>query len=304
MRNGDTWVMSATERWNEVGERCFARRYDPFDVTVGVVVGGDGLLLVDTRGSRREARELLDDVRALSPAPVRWVLNTHWHFDHTFGNAEFPDALIYGHESVPVMLADRGEEERARLAAESDEADALEDLRIVPPNRTFASLATIDLGDRGVEIVHPGRGHTGGDVVLRVPDAEVVFAGDLVEQSGPPAYGDDSFPLEWPQTLEVLSGLLTPHTSVVPGHGEPCDLEFVRSQHGDVLAVAERIRELYRQGVPEEEALAGRDAEDGAPWPFPVAGLADAVRRGYARLRESGARPDRPALPIVGPLGP
>lgn len=297
--------MSATGEWREVGDRCFARRYDPFDVTVGVVVGADGLLVIDTRGGRREARELRDDLRALSPAPVRWVLNTHWHFDHTFGNEEFADAVIYGHESVPVVLAERGEAERARLAAEADDGDDVANLRIVPPNRTFASLATIDLGDRSVEIVHPGRGHTDGDVVLRVPDADVVFAGDLVEQSGPPAYGDDSYPLEWPQTLEVLSGLLTPDTSVVPGHGEPCDLEFVRSQHGDILAVAERIRELYRQGVPEEEALAAGDADDGpgGSWPFPADRLAEAVRRGYASLRESGTRPDRPALPIIGPTG-
>lgn len=282
--------------WTEVGNRCYARRYESFDVTVGVVAGADGLLVIDTRGSLREASELVADLRSLSSAPVRWVVNTHWHFDHTFGNAAFSDATIYGHESVPPMLAAEETRTRTSLAERSEEwRRDMEALEIVPPGRTFSSLAAIDLGDRGVELVHPGRGHTDGDIVVRVPDADVVFAGDLVEQSGPPAYGEDSFPLDWPYTLETLSGLLTPATAVVPGHGEVCDLEFVRLQHGDVLGVAELIRKLYDSGVPAGDALAA----GGDEWPLPADRLADAVPRGYAQLRDSGTEPGPRTLPLL-----
>lgn len=75
--------------WNEVGDNCFVRRYERFDVNVGVVRGSDGLLVIDTRGDHREAEELLGDLRSLGSGPVRWVANTHWHFDHVFGNGRF-----------------------------------------------------------------------------------------------------------------------------------------------------------------------------------------------------------------------
>lgn len=282
--------------WTEVGNRCYARRYESFDVTVGVVLGADGILVIDTRGSLREAGELLDDLRSLSSAPVRWVVNTHWHFDHTFGNGAFSAAEIYGHESVPGVLESEAERARAYLSERSPQwAEDMSSLVVVPPERTFSTLAAVDLGDRGVELVHPGLGHTSGDVVVRVPDADVVFVGDLVEQSGPPAYGSDSFPMDWPYTLETLSGLLTPSTPVVPGHGDACDLEFVRQQHGDVLGVAELIRKLYDSGVPVDEAVAA----GGDDWPLPADRLADAVQRGYAQLRESGTEPGPRTLPLL-----
>ena len=88
------------------------------------------------------------------------------------------------------------------------------------PTRTFSSAVQLDLGDRAVELIHPGRGHTAGDLVVRVPDADVLLGGDLVEESDPPFIGDDSWPLEWPLTLDLVLGLMTDATVVVPGHGK------------------------------------------------------------------------------------
>lgn len=282
--------------WTEIGVGCFARRYESFDVTIGVVVGTNGLLVVDTRSGPYEADELLSDLRELSPLPVRWVVDTHWHFDHSFGNARFDQAEVYGHETVPAMLAEHAEAERAGLAERSEEwARQMAELVIVPPTRTFGSVAAIDLGDRGVELVHGGRGHTDGDVVVRVPDADVVFMGDLIEQSGPPSYGSDSFPLDWPTTVELLSGLVRPSTTVVPGHGDPVDEAFLARQHGELVAVSELIREQYASGVEVERAL----ETGGTRWPYPAERLGEAVRRGYAQLREAGAGPDRKHLPLL-----
>lgn len=282
--------------WTEVGVGCFARRYASFDVTIGAVVGADGLLVVDTRAGPFEADELLADLRELSPLPVRWVVNTHWHFDHSFGNARFEPAEVYGHETVPAMLASHAEIERARLAEQSEEwARQMAELVVVPPSRTFTSVATVPLGDRIVELVHGGRGHTDGDIAVRVPDADVVFLGDLVEQSGPPAYGLDSYPLDWPATLEVLSGLLTGSTAVVPGHGDVVDEAFVARQHAELRDVSELIRRLYAGGVDVERAV----EDGGAEWPYPPDTLSEAVRRGYTHLRDSGAGPDPKHLPLL-----
>ena len=90
--------------WDEVVPDCFRRRYESFDLNIGAVRGADGLLLIDTRCHAVEARELLDDLRVLGPQPVRRIVNTHWHFDHCWGNATIraasPGAEIYGHERL------------------------------------------------------------------------------------------------------------------------------------------------------------------------------------------------------------
>jgi glyoxylase-like metal-dependent hydrolase (beta-lactamase superfamily II) len=153
---------------------------------------------------------------------------------------------------------------------------------IVPADHTFSSVTVLDLGDRQVELLHPGRGHTAGDAVLRVPDADVVLAGDLVEESGPPAYGVDCHPLDWPGTLDVVLTLLTPGSVVVPGHGARVDRDFVEQQRQDVAIAAQTIRDLAAAGVPADRALAEGE------WPFPREGLEHAVRRGYAALPPGG----------------
>jgi glyoxylase-like metal-dependent hydrolase (beta-lactamase superfamily II) len=270
--------------WTEVAERCFVRRYEPFDVSCGVVVGGDGLLVVDSRMSTTQGRQLAADVRTLSTAPVRAVVNTHLHFDHTYGNGAlreaWPETPIAAHESVPpALLADEARV-KGRYAADATDPyrDEVLATDLVAPDTVFSSVWSIDLGDRYVEAVHPGRGHTGGDVVVRVPDVDLVFAGDLVEESGPPAYGADSWPLEWPQTVELLIGLLSDSSVVVPGHGAPVDKDFVLAQRVDLADVAGHIQSLAADGVPVA------DAPTRGSWPFPAEHLVDAVRRGYAQL--------------------
>lgn len=269
--------------WSEVGPGCYARRYESFDVTIGAIVGADGVVVIDTRSSLTEGAELLEDVRRLSRLAVRWVVNTHWHFDHCFGNAEVAGrtADVWGHDTLPGMLAEHGGTARDWLAEQGpDWAAAMEALVVLPPSRTLARTATIDVGDRVVELHHLGRGHTDGDIVVRVADAEVLYAGDLVEQSGPPAFGDDSFPLDWPATLGRLSGLLSVGTAVVPGHGAVVDRAFVAQQQADLGVVADTIRQLAAADASEDDALA-------ADWPYPADHLTHAIRRGLAQASGS-----------------
>jgi glyoxylase-like metal-dependent hydrolase (beta-lactamase superfamily II) len=283
--------------WNEFADRCWVRRYAEWDVNVGVVAGSDGLLVVDTRGTRRQGEQARDDVRRLVSAAgltrteVRWVVNTHRHFDHTFGNVAFDDATIHAHENTSAAL--EAEAERVRRLVREEAPDALNDevvgTPLRHPDRSFSSVTTIDLGDRYVELFHPGRGHTDGDLLLRVPDADVVFAGDLIEESGPPGYGEDCYPLEWPAALDVVLGVLTAGTRVVPGHGAVVDRGFVQEQSTDVAQVANTIGQLVHAGVPAESALEQGD------WPWDPEHLRDAVRRGYAHLAPPSGR-----LPLVG----
>lgn len=256
--------------FTEVAHRVWVARYEQFDVNVTAIGGERGLLVVDTHGSEEAAREVIDDVRRLAAGEVVAIVNTHAHFDHTVGNGAFRRA--YG--DLPIHAHE--------VAAADTPAGA------VPADHTFSSAVALDLGDRFVELVHPGRGHTAGDLVVRVPDADVLLAGDLVEESAPPSYGTDSHPMEWPLSLDVVLGLTTSASVVVPGHGAPVDRDFVEGQRGAIGIVAETIRDLAGRGVPVDEALAAAD------WPFPREGLADAVRRGYAQLPRAQKR-----LPLI-----
>lgn len=226
----------------EVDDRVFARRYQPWDVNVGVVIGSAGVLLIDTRADAAQGDELRADLRELDRRPPHWVVNTHRHFDHVGGNCCFAPAQVLGPVGDRVQL---------------------------------------DLGDRAVTLRHLGPGHTGADVVAAVTDADVVFAGDLVEESGPPAYGDDSFPLHWPLANARLVGLLGPGTQVVPGHGRVVDRRFVAAQQRGLVAVADTIRSLWVGEMPLDAALAAGEGR----WPWPAPGLVEAVARGYQHLQ-------------------
>ncbi len=285
---------SAT-RFQEVSDRIWVARYPWFDVNVTLIAGERGLLVVDTHSSGAAAREVVADVRRLGAGDVIGVVNTHEHFDHTFGNAEFRaaygDLPIHAHETAAANTVTAGERIKGEYAADPDDPhrDEVVATEIVAADHTFSSAVALDLGDRMVELVHPGRGHTAGDLVVRVPDADCLLAGDLVEESGPPGFGADCYPLDWPLSLDIVLGLTGSGSVVVPGHGAPVDREFVEDQRNAIGVVAETTRDLASRGVPVDQAL---DAV--AEWPFPKAHLANAVRRIYEHLPRSQKR-----LPLI-----
>ncbi len=279
--------------FTEVGERVWVARYAWYDVNVTVVEGEAGLLVVDTHASTRAAREVISDLRRVSSRPVIGLVNTHHHFDHVFGNAAFREAFgpipITAHESAAVDVeAHAAQVKQQALAAGEERAGEVADTQVVPADHTFSSVTAIDLGDRSVELVHPGRGHTAGDLVVRIDGADVLLAGDLVEEAGMPSYGEDCFPMEWPLALDLALQLMGPGTVVVPGHGAPVDLDFVQEQRSAIGVVAETIRDLAGRGIPTSEALAA------AQWPYPGERLVHAVRRGFEQLPRDAKR-----LPLI-----
>ena len=112
---------------------------------------------------------------------------THWHFDHAFGLAAFAD-LVTRRRTRPCAA---GSARRRRRPRRPGWASTPSDLG--RPNRELVVATAFDLGGRRVEVAHLGRGHTDGDLVVVVPDADVVFAGDLIESAGPPSFGPTRF---------------------------------------------------------------------------------------------------------------
>jgi glyoxylase-like metal-dependent hydrolase (beta-lactamase superfamily II) len=138
------------------------------------------------------------------------------------------------------------------------------DLVLDPPERTVGDAgADLEVGGRRVELRFCGRGHTDHDLVVIVPDAGVVFAGDLVEEGGPPVYGTDAFPLEWPAALGRLLALAPP--TVVPGHGDVVGHRFVAGQREELAAMAALCRRVAAGELPAGAAARA------APFPESVA---------------------------------
>lgn len=257
-------------------------------VNIGLVVGPDAALLIDAGATPEQGRWLRESVATVTTAPLTTVALTHWHYDHSFGlagvlAAEHPVTAI-AHESVRGRLTGtEAAAEAARLGLEPGD--------LALPTRDVAVVAAVELGGGvRVEIVHLGRGHTDGDLILVVPGSDVVFAGDLVESSGPPAYGPDSYAHEWPATLDGLIGLTGDRTVVVPGHGRPMDREAVFEQRSRIAAVSGEISRLAGLGVGVA------DAEDRAEWALPFAAIRDGYDAACAQARGTG--PTRP-LPLA-----
>jgi glyoxylase-like metal-dependent hydrolase (beta-lactamase superfamily II) len=274
--------------FTEIADRVWVARHAWFDVNVSVVAGERGLLVIDTHASEPAARSVIEDLGRSIGREVVAVMNTHKHFDHTFGNgafrAAYPGVPLIAHEDAAADTVPAGERIKRLYDEDPDDVhrDEVQTTEIVPADTTFSSVYVVDLGDRAVELVHPGLGHTSGDVVARVEDADVLFAGDLVEESaergGVPGYSLGSHPMAWPLTLDLVLSLVAPDTVVVPGHGNPVDRDFVQEQRHAIGVVAETIRDLAGRGVPVDQALEAGD------WPYPREELADAVRRGYEEL--------------------
>jgi glyoxylase-like metal-dependent hydrolase (beta-lactamase superfamily II) len=239
--------------WDEVGDRIFRRRYEALRFNVGAVLGAEGVLILDTRASAVQAQELLADLRKLTNLPVRWVVNTHYHWDHTWGNCEFAGIPIWGHEECRNVMAEVDDAEIEATAHQFAEyADELRGLTIVPPDRVFTEADTIDIGGRSVTMRYLGLGHTNSDIVTTVSDSDVVFAGDLIEEGTPPWFGD-SFPLEWPDTVERL--LPAVRGLAVPGHGGVMSPGEVGTQFEELREVARVIRMVQAGDMARDAAI-------------------------------------------------
>ncbi|HEY7049270.1 MAG TPA: MBL fold metallo-hydrolase [Jatrophihabitantaceae bacterium] len=265
--------------WTEVADHVFTRRHESWDLNVGLVVGAVGCLVIDTRVSPHQGRELAEAVRTVTALP--WtVANTHAHLDHVLGNSAFAGAAVWGHVRCAEFLRQHGDD-RLRELNDLEGAD-LADAAIVVPDRTFEHTATIDLGGRAVTLRHLGRGHTAGDIVAEVPDAEVVFTGDLIREGGP-LWFEDAYPLDWPATLQALERVA--HGAVVPGHGVVVDRDFVAGQRELLTDVAATARAAYEAGRPIH------DAEHILPLKPRIA--RDALTRAYYQLAKPAEAPPR-----------
>lgn len=290
-----------------------------------VLVGALDVLVVDSHVTPAAAEALIASLPVITDRPVRYLVNTHYHFDHAHGNQAFPDGVeIIGHrftraklngelgnvleeatfrsfsDGVPTLVANlereaAAETDPARRAAleerhrvQRDYMHAIESIVPTPPNITIErEMALFQLAERGsreIQVLHLGRAHTGGDVVVFLPQERVVFTGDLI---GPGlSYMGDGYVDEWPAALEALRAL--EFDVLLPGHGDPVrGKERITHFQAYLTDLWEKTVELYRRGVSAEDAAGAIDMTNHADnyRQIPGAGVdLRAVRRIYELL--------------------
>ncbi len=260
------------------------------------IAGDDGVLVVDSGHFPTLTRRMISEIRKLAGKPVRWLVNTHWHPDHHFGNSAYREA----YPGITIVSTEYTREQMARQAGRYDTPDSLrkivpvikdrlasgrkrdgteltdgdrayyaailEDIdaaipelaqaKPAPPDVGFEQKLTVHLGKRTVEILFLGRGNTGGDAVVYVPDAKVLMTGDLLVLPTPYAIG--SFFSDWIGTLDRLQSIEA--DAIVPGHGpvqrDKASLVALRELLQTTLSQA---RECARKGLSLEQ---GRGAID------------------------------------------
>ena len=252
--------IAAESRGNLVNSNCVA------------IIGDDGVVVVDSGQIPTLTRRMLAQIRARTDKPVRYVVNTHWHWDHALANVVYEEAfpgvrivstpftrdyLVQYTPKFQDFLKTRGDammesfrkrrdsaaNDTERENAADDVADLgegltfMRDTKFVPPNETFEKGITIHLGRREVRVFHPGPANTAGDAVVYVPDAKVLVTGDIVVSPVPFATGAHLG--DWIPVLRSLSQMDA--VAIVPGHGP------VQRDRSYLFALAELFQSVKTQ---------------------------------------------------------
>ena len=218
-----------------------------------VIVNDQDVMLVDDGTTPATARAFLEDVKLLTSKPVRYVVNTHFHYDHTDGNSVFPpDVQIIAHDYVRTAILTFDVLHREPFKSGSQAlGEQLKEIKAVPPNVTYASKMVLHKGEREIQLLFLGRGHTGGDTVVFLPKERIVCTGDLMESRI--AYMGDAFFDEWIATLDTLKKL--DFALVLPGHGVPFrDKGLITAFQSYLTDVTKQAADLRKQGVSADEA--------------------------------------------------
>lgn len=214
--------------FTEIGQDLWAFTAEG-DPNSGVIIGDESVMVVDAQATPRLASKVIERIRGVTDKPIRHVVLTHYHAVRVLGASAYGAPEIIMSEKARAMVAERGQED---WASEFERFPRLfQGHEGIPgltwPTHTFDSRLSIYLGKRKVELIRPGRAHTAGDIVAFVPDANVMFTGDIVEYKSACYCGDGHFN-DWPATLERIRA-----------H----DLDAIAPGRGDALVGRDRVNE-------------------------------------------------------------
>ncbi len=226
------------------------------DPNSGVVVGDDSVLVIDARATPVMAQELVAHVRKVTDKPIRHVLLTHYHAVRVLGVAGYEERVnVIASDATYDMIVERGEQD---MESEIQRFPRLFRAKETIPGLTWPTVVfhqriTLRLGEREVQIIHAGRGHTRGDTIAWLPREKVLFSGDLVEYGATPYCGDAHF-TDWPGTLDRLASFRP--QALVPGRGDALTTpEQVGQGLSETRAFLEDVFRVAKAGVASGQSL-------------------------------------------------
>ena len=240
----------AAPELKKLTDRVYAFIGEEGGTNSGFVVTDSGVVVIDTQGPRGLALDLRKRIKEVTELPVIYVINTHYHGDHTFGNQYFREALaIISHEETRSLLIEKDEPHRARFKGFFGE-DSLDEFTLTLPEITFSDRLVLRAGSTTFEIVHTPPAHTYGDAYVYVPGEDVVFTGDLLYKGRLPWLHDGVFS----GALKAVDELIGLNASrYVPGHGDVAAKEGLLEYKKYLLDLDSEVRRLKGLGKGAEE---------------------------------------------------
>lgn len=185
----------------------------------GIIVGNSEILVIDSLRVPSHARDLIKDVKSISNKPIKYLIDTHSHWDHSWGNEEFIDTIIIGHENCYKEMTDENWNNKWKekiLNANDPWSKEAQLVNITPPNLTFSNQMNLHFEDKQIILKYFGKAHTSGDIFIHLVNENILFTGDVTQNKGIPFFGD-SYPTDW---LDTASGIINVKPSIfVGGHG-------------------------------------------------------------------------------------
>ncbi len=217
-----------------------------FGANAGIILGKDGIVVIDTLVSAKEAKRFIQDIRKISDKPIKYVVNTHYHLDHTFGNSEFEKlgALIISHAADKIKMATIGEDTLKNAKAYGLTEDDMAGTRIAYPVLSFTDRVQLDLGDQKVELIYIGPSHTGGSIVVYLPDRKILFAGDILFTKYHPFIAEGDME-GWLRALDSIMTLDV--VTIIPGHGPVSGKKDIQDMKDYLIAFDGKAKELIAQ---------------------------------------------------------
>lgn len=207
-----------TISFTEIGRGLYAFTAEG-DPNSGVIIGDDSVMIIEAQATPRLAQKVIDCVRQVTDKPITHLALTHYHAVRVLGASAYGADQILMSDAGRAMVAERGQEdwdsEFQRFPRLFEGHESIPGLTW--PTTTFSKSMTVYLGNRRVDLMHLGRAHTAGDIVIRVPDENVMFTGDIVEYHSACYCGDGHF-ADWGDTLDAIK--LFGVDAIAPGRGD------------------------------------------------------------------------------------